>query len=554
VRLRGVLSVGLATTLIGATCAAAATRSGTQCASPDWRSFGAGVAHSFSVGAGCSAIDTTSVHTLVPAWVIHTPDSISASPAIVNGTAYVGSWDGTFYAVDIATGKARWTFQIRTHTAMAFGRIVSTATVEKFADPTAPGGRRLVVLFGGGSAVWALDAETGKELAFLDVDPRTPATIRATHGSAQTVEVESSPLVVDVRVGRHTERRIYAGMDVHNDKGVGQTGVVAMALSANRSGRWRMTPVWKFDPETGKVYRGRAGLTVGSGQGFGCAGVWSSPALDAPDNLVVFGSASCSYPEAAKAAGENWSEQMWAVHADTGRLAWSFRPDKTTADAHLDDDFGASPNVYVTAGGKRVVGEGRKDACYYARSAANGAALWHTCAGTAGNLTNDFGIGGFLGTPAVQTDAHGRAERVIGATAIPIPHNASEAVNATTLVRAMDPATGKVLWTYRLGGPSYASTAVAGGVALVPDTFTSSLIALDASTGLPLATLPLVGPPSSAPAVVGNSVYVTTGTRETDLEYKAFGLKVQQLETVGGASPLSPLSGIYRLSLPGLPG
>jgi hypothetical protein len=107
------------------------------------------------------------------------------------------------------------------------------------------------------------------------------------------------------------------------------------------------------------------------------------------------------------------------------------------------------------------------------------------------------------------------------------------------------------LWTYRLDGPSYASTSVAGDVVFVPDTFTSSLLVLDARRGLLLAKLPAIGPPSSTPAVVGDSVYVTTGTRETDLEYKAFNHQLQNAATKPtGESPLSPLSGIYRFALP----
>jgi hypothetical protein len=85
----------------------------------------------------------------------------------------------------------------------------------------------------------------------------------------------------------------------------------------------------------------------------------------------------------------------------------------------------------------------------------------------------------------------------------------------------------------------------------VPDTVTSSLLALDVRNGLPRAKIPVIGPPSSTPAVVGDSVCLTTGTRETDLEYKAFDDRLQNAATKPtGASPLSPLSGIYRFVLP----
>lgn len=539
----------------GPAITAASGAGGPSCAN-DWAVSGHDARHSASVLDACTRIRPTTAAGLAPKWFAHAADSITASPVIVGSTAYVGSWDGTFYAVDTATGKNRWTFVIKTAVPTAFGRIVSTASVVPFSDPRAAGGSRLVVVFGGGSSLWALDAATGKELAHIDLDPRDAATKKRDGANPPVIEVESSPVVGNVRVGNKSERRIYVGFDVHNHDKVGRTGLVALRLVApSKAGKsWALAPLWKLDPETHKVYTGVAGLTVDSGRGFGCGGVWSSPALDLVNNHVVFGTASCDYPEDAIKAHENFEEQMIAARADTGQVAWSFRPSKTAADARLDDDFGASPNVFTTKSGTTIVGEGRKDACYYARDAKTGREIWHTCAGTAGNAGDGFGVGGFLGTTAVQTDASGRALRIIGATAIPIPHNAKEAAKATTVVRALDPATGTVLWRYRLMGPTYASVTVAGGVAFIPDTFMSSLVAIDAARGLPVATFPVLGPPSSAAAIVGDSVYVTTGTRETDLEYKAFDRRLETLLAgPTGASPLSPLSGIHRFALPPLP-
>jgi outer membrane protein assembly factor BamB len=36
---------------------------------------------------------------------------VHASPAVVNGNVYVGSWDGTFYAIDADSGLQRWAFK-----------------------------------------------------------------------------------------------------------------------------------------------------------------------------------------------------------------------------------------------------------------------------------------------------------------------------------------------------------------------------------------------------------------------------------------------------------
>jgi polyvinyl alcohol dehydrogenase (cytochrome) len=545
-------------TAITSVAAVGAPGHSATCASSDWRQYGYSAAHTFAVPAGCSPITSTTIATMRPKWFFHTSDSVTASPAVVGNSVYVGSWDGHFYSLNATTGAQQWEFNIRAADPVAFGQIVSSAAVEPF--PIAGGDKtEQVVLFGGGSTVWALDAATGKLLASLDLDPRTPALRKKQQSSPNppTVEIESSPAVADVRVGGGEQRRIYVGFDVHNDAGVGRTGVVAMSLVKGAGGHWVLVPLWKNDAETDRTYYGRAGLTKGSGQGQGCGDVWSSPAVDTATNTLVYGVGNCDHPPQAKAHHDNWSESLMAVDAATGKFLWRYAPAEHMGsqqagydEAYLDDDFGASVNIFRNRAGQIVAGDGSKGSVYYAKVARSGHGLWQTKSGTPGNLQQDFAVGGFIGSLAVASDADGVARQIVGGSAIPVPKSAAQLPGAAQDIHAFDANTGKVLWSDSLVAPTYGSTSIVNDIALLPITVASSVIAVDLKTGLPVWTSPILGPPSSTVAVSGSSIYLGTGTNETDLEYKALGLAVPAtLQREIGQSPLSPLSGVEAFTL-----
>lgn len=160
-----------------------------------------------------------------------------------------------------------------------------------------------------------------------------------------------------------------------------------------------------------------------------------------------------------------------------------------------------------------IDGEGHKSGAYFARDLATGRSRWATQAADPGYVYPDFSVGGFIASPAVQLDPNGRALRVVGGSAVPVPGAGASSIDrATWSVRALDACSGRIEWTYRLAGPTYAASSIVNGVALVPDTFGSTLLALDAASGRPLGAAPLPGPPQSAPVVGAGSVFVGTGT------------------------------------------
>ena len=273
---------------------------------------------------------------------------------------------------------------------------------------------------------------------------------------------------------------------------------------------------------------------------------------------MVYGVGNCDRPSVAKAHHQHWAESLMAVDAATGKFLWRYAPAEhhgsTKADlyqAGLDDDFGSSVNIYRNARGQVVAGDGSKGSIYYARTARTGRQLWQTEDGSPGNLSEGFAVGGFIGSLAVASDAGGRATQIVGGTAIPIPFkNGGRYAGSLEDIHSFDANTGKVLWSDRLVVPTYASTSVVNDVALLPLTVASSVIAVDLKTGLPLWVGPILGPPSSTAVVSGSSIYVGTGTNETDLEYKALNLAIPpSVERTVGQSPLSPLSGVQAFQL-----
>lgn len=500
-----------------------------------WPTYGHDPGRSFAQSPGCSAVSPLTAPTLRVKWVFPTPDSVTASPAVVGDTVYVGSWDGTFYALptDPPPGPVspRWTFVIDDTNDVAFGRIVSSAAVVDAA------GTR-VVLFGGGATLYALRAADGTLLAKQCLDPRTETDPpRRCRGSEHDVEIESSPAVVPAPDGDGWF--VVVGTDVHNARNVGRTGVVALRLRADP---WVLEPVWKFDPETRRTYTGAGLLTEGSGSGDGCGSVWSSPAVDVEERLVFFGTGSCH----TVGLGE---ESVYAVDLATGAPVWWFAAPR---DGRYDDDFGASPNLLP--GG--LVGVGSKDGRYYRfrrRPTSDRAPLvGATHAGQAGHLTEGFAVGGMIGSAAVGEV--GGMPAVFATTAIPTPVGRPLDSGAPSLdtelgrdpgrllsLHAIAAGDGRILWRAPLGRPSYGAPSYANGVVLVPSTFDFSLKAFDATTGTLLWAAPLNGAPSSTPVPVGHSVYLGTGTRTTDAEYKA-----TDGHTV---SPLSPLSGVWAFSV-----
>lgn len=551
------LSAGLPALADGGGTPLPAGRAESSC---DWPMYGGGPARTMS--SQCpGAPSASSVRTLVPAWHVHTPDVVTATPTVVDGVVYVGDWSGNFFAFDLATGSQIWKTVIGPSAAPpykdqhrgSYGTITSSAAV---ATVKRGGKPKATVFVGGGGSLYALDAGTGAILWQTNFDPAHPTS---------SGEVESSPVVWEGAPGGPT---VFVGSDANQDSGYVGEGIWALdaATGAVRS---------HWNPESPDVSAPRPL--------YGCGNVWSSPALDVgPGNSAVlyFGTADCpdnsgtpcpsDGSDPACTAGKQYnyanrwtknSESLIALSvSDPSRPSevWSYQAHPTNSND--DDDYGASAQLFELSNGTRVVGLAGKDGYYEVVRRADGVLVWRTSETGNGNVQPGFALGGFIGTTAVGEVA--AAPRVFGGVAINTPITYDSGGNPTL----QDPATlergvpgfqafsgtdGSNAWS-GVQGYSYGPTSTANGV-VYTGSLDGTFRALDASTGLPLWAFPLGAPISSGAAVGNGAVVVGEGTSESDVEFKlcadqapaALRSTCEQTPLDQTLNPLGDLGGVW---------
>ena len=453
----------------------------------DWPMFGHNIARTFSYP--CSTdIAPDTVKDLQLAWFFNTADVVTATPAVIDGNAYVGDWSGRFYAIDTATGQARWTFQAATEPNVYAGNIVSSAAVTAVDD-------KQVVIFASGRTLYALDTATGTEVWNYAVGSADPDDFS---------EIESSPVVADGKV--------FVGIDVHNRPDQ-RAGFVAVDV---RTG----AEVWYFDLEQGNHH--------------GCGDVWASPSVDTERGLVFAGGGNCP------ASPEGWGdyvESLFALDLETGQLKWDYQPHEPNND---DLDFAGAPNLF-RANGRDLVGLGNKDGTYYAVDRDSGELVWKAKATDPGldESGSNFSTGGFIGPSAYSNGI------IAGGTAVgpaPFVHgiNASngdilwqdssvQAVYGAAAIangvlfqgnndftfRAYDVASGEELWQHALQGVGAGGSAIVGNdVYTVAGIREPGLEGQSKNSGVYKFAIPK---PGETFAPTSASTTTTTGARATNI-------------------------------------
>jgi outer membrane protein assembly factor BamB len=452
---RAVVCLAAASALVSTSVAAAAERRSpakpiSRC---DWPMWGQRIERPFA--SPCpTQLSAQTAEDLKQIWFFNAKDTVTATPAVVDGVAYVGDWSGNFYAIDLETGKSRWTYKAHVHGQVYAGQIVSSAAV---ADVK---GVR-TVFFAGGKTLYALRADDGRERWKHEVGRRGDDN--------DPSEIESSPVVADGMV--------LFGTDVHNS-GKGEPAAVIAVDAATGKARW----ITVTAPTEGE------GAT-----GPGCADVWGSPTVDPAAKLVFVGTGNCtSSPDGYG----RFAEAIVALDLGSGAVRWTYQPHQPNRD---DLDFAGAANLF-DAGGRALVGLGNKDAAYYAVDRSTGELVWRTQVTEPGipRPNTNYSTGGFIGATAVADGV------VVGGTA----------VGGTPALHALDTATGTIKWQQAEAADTYASAAIANGVVFLGSTTDFTLRALDLQTGEVLWSKELRGGVAGGAAIVGDDVIAVAGIRE----------------------------------------
>jgi len=452
-------------------------------AAGDWPTYGHDAQHTFN---GRSTLTPHVVPLLRQAWRFATGDAVTATPTVVGGVVYVGSWDGYFYALDLRSGALRWRFALHSQPAVSPqpGKVPRDATSDggmvtssAWFQPGDGRDRPDLVIFGGGYTLYALDAHTGHPFWWHDYTGRPDLPPDPAHDGTR---IFSSPVVADGKVL----------IGVSPDGDGGHRGYVVAADLRTGS------PVWTFETDDGPDARPLNDS---------CGSVWSSGTVLPALGTVVFDVGDCHFTNPPP-----YNEAVIALSIADGTLVWADRPPRP--DARCDLDFGATANAGLDASGNATfLGVGGKDGTYYSLDPASGRRRWDT------NVVFGGFSGGFIATAAFDGQRiygatglgdFGRFER--GTTILCDPTNPRDTATQQPSMHSFDASTGTLDWQAS-DAASFGPTTVAAGMTFTGVALRPEVSIRSAATGAVLMRLTLPALCWSGIATVGDAVVLGTG-------------------------------------------
>jgi polyvinyl alcohol dehydrogenase (cytochrome) len=330
--------------------------------SPRWRGWSPAPDNTRFQPGEEAALRVADIPTLTLKWAFGFPDASSAwaQPAVAGSQVFVGSQNGTVYALDARTGCIRWTFGAAggVRTAIAIGEGV--------------------VYFGDTAAnAYAVDAESGRQLWVRKVDDHALARITGSptlHGGRLYVPVSSyeESQGADPQYACCTFRGSVSALDAKTGRVFWKTYMIPGP------------PQPRGTSTAGVALWGPAGSAI-----------WSAPTIDTSRSRVYVATGNM-YSGPAHPS----SNAVVALDLETGAIRWTRQV--TPGDVYLtgcragnpncpetngpDLDFG-SPPMLARAGGRDLIVIGQKSGIGFAMDPdKEGEVVWQYRAGRGGVL------------------------------------------------------------------------------------------------------------------------------------------------------------------------
>jgi polyvinyl alcohol dehydrogenase (cytochrome) len=431
---------------------------------------------------------------------------IHATPVVANGTTFVGSIAGAFYAIG-PEGKLLWAVQTPASDPLIVPLVGERTPI--YGAAALPPDEDTVVFADSAGNVSKLERATGEYIWAVDVSSHP---LGGMWGNA--LALAGDLVLVGLSSFEDGASFVDPAYRCCNHRG----GVVALDLTTGEE-RWRYEAI----PESSQgALPDDLIAQLGGFEKFGPSGadVWSQPTYDA-DSKTVYISTGQLFSRAADGGGPTTFDAIIALDAANGKTRWVhqfsasvdvWRFDIMNPDANggwLDRDMSDSPRIYRLASGRKVVAAGQKSGELHVVDAATGELV--RSASFVAQVTSEGGLqsgGAYAGGLVFQ---HGLdTSSVTGA-----PYD------GVVLGIARDACEER--WRIRLpASPLLAGLAVANGVLYFQSPFEESieapampakwaLYAVNTETGEVLNRVALVGRALNGPAVSRGRVYAAFG-------------------------------------------
>lgn len=318
-------------------------------------------------------LDVAAIPRLELAWAFAFPGAtrVRSQPSFAGGAVFVGSQDGTVYALDQDSGCLRWSFR-------AAAEVRTGITITPWEAGSRPAGPVLGYFADLVARVYAIDLVTGELVWVRKVDDHPNATVTA------------QPVLFDGRVYAPVSSLEVVPAAEPAYPCCSFRGSIVALDAGDGTQLWRSYTIREAPREVG-VNRAGTPMLAPSG-----APVWNTPTVDAQRRRLYFGTGE-NYSSPAQGS----SDAIIAMDLDSGDIEWIFQatagdawnlacmpfiPDRANCPAENgpDVDF-ASPPAHVIDGEREVLVAGQKSGDVWGIDPESGRLLWHQKVGRGGN-------------------------------------------------------------------------------------------------------------------------------------------------------------------------